>query len=148
MKIFIAADHGGFGLKEKLVRWLREQKHDVEDCGAFKLEGGDDYPDFAFRVAEKVAKAKHSRGILICRSGAGMSIAANKVKGIRAMFAYDEKSVRHGVEHDNVNVISLSGDWLGEDRAKRIIDVFFQSRFDNQEKRKRRIRKITNYSNS
>jgi len=145
MKIYIGSDHGGFELKKVLIRWLETQKHEVEDCGAFKLDENDDYPDFAFRVARKVASKKDSKGILICRSGVGMSIAANKVKNVRAAAVWDERSARHAVIHDNVNVISLAGDWLGEDKAKNIIDVFLNSKFDAQEKRIRRVNKISNY---
>jgi len=142
MQIFIGADHGGFLLKTKLFMWLRENGYLVEDCGANELNESDDYPDFAFKVAENVATDKNSRGILLCRSGAGMAIAANKVKGIRAVDAYDTKSARHSVEHNDANVISLAADWLGEDEVKRIIEVFLKARFSGAERHVRRLKKI------
>jgi ribose 5-phosphate isomerase B len=147
MKIFIGADHGGFELKQTLLLWLRERNLEVVDCGAKELDEDDDYPDYAFAVAQKVVLDQYNRGILLCRSGAGMAIAANKVTGIQAVDAYDTKSARHAVEHNNVNVISLAADWLGEDEVKRIIEVFLAARFTHESRHERRLNKINKFKN-
>lgn len=142
MTIYLGADHGGFELKQTLLTWLKEKKWEVVDCGANKLDEADDYPDYALAVAKEVARNQYDRGILLCRSGAGMAIAANKIKGIRAVDAYDTKSARHAVEHNNANVISLAADWLGEDEVKRIVMVFLEANFTGESRHTRRLAKI------
>ena len=115
MKIFLGADHGGFQFKEVLKNWLQDCGHEVIDCGADELDPTDDYPIIAEIVSRAVVAAEQENqspvGILICRSGGGMVIAANKIAGIRAVEVFNENSARHAKEHNNANVISLAADW-------------------------------------
>lgn len=147
MKIYLGADHGGFELKEKIKEWLVEQKYEVEDCGAFAYDAEDDYPDFTFPVAQKVAAdaTGKDRGILICRSSGGVIIAANKVKGIRAVSVLDELSAQHACEHNNANIIGLSGDWSSEEQAKAATLAFLTTPFSGAERHARRLQKIADY---
>ncbi len=160
MKLYIGADHRGFALKESLKPWLTAQGHEVTDCGNTTLDANDDYPDFAFAVADAVVsqseislhetKAVSSRpalergvaGIVICGSGAGMTIAANKVPGIRAVTAFTADEIARNRQHDDVNVLSLAADWTDEEQAKKIVTAFVSTAFYNEEKYVRRIRKI------
>ena len=105
MKVAVGADHAGFDLKVELVRWLESEGYLVNDIGAHELDPNDDYPDFAVAVAGVIRSGGAERGIIICGSGVGASIAANKVKGIRACLCHDTYSARQGVEHDDMNVI-------------------------------------------
>src|SRR5690606_11132788 len=114
MKIGIAADHGGYALKESLVRYLRSHNYDVKDFGAYSRDDQDDYPDFVVPLARAVASGEVSRGIAVCGSGVGASIAANKVKGVRAALISDPFSARQGVEDDDMNLICLGGRVIGE----------------------------------
>lgn len=123
-----------------------------EDLGAYKLDPDDDYPQFAFAVAEKVSHEddmtktwkKRTKGILACRSAAGVVIAANKIKDVRATAAFDETSARHSREHNDANVIALSGDWLDEEKAKKVLKVWLDTEFSGLERHKRRIEQIRN----
>ncbi len=154
MEIIIGADHGGYELKEKLKRYLMEKGHDVEDIGAHQIDMKDDYVPFALAVAKKVAAAEEKRlfqedvkGILICRSAAGMVIAANKVKGARTVCVFDEKSAVHSREHNAANVIAISGDWTDEEKAKEIIDAWLKTPFSNEERHAKRLKMIHDYEN-
>lgn len=143
MKIFLGADHRGFDLKEKLKEWLKDHGYAVEDLGAYKLDPQDDYPDFAFAVAEKVAEPSgENRGILICGSGAGMDIAANKIRGIRATVSWSVESAEHMRAHDDVNVISIAADWTSPETAREIVRVFLDTPFSGGERHIRRLNKI------
>lgn len=143
MKVFLGADHRGFELKEKLKEWLKEHGYSVEDMGAHGLNPDDDYPDFAFAVAEKVAEDPVAhRGILLCGSGAGMDIAANKVRGIRATVSWSAESAVHARSHDNVTIISLAADWTPPDKAADIIRTFLETQFSSEECYTRRLKKI------
>ena len=145
MKIYLGADHGGFELKEKVKIWLQRLNYQVEDCGAFSLDENDDYPDFAFEVARKVAKGgANERGILFCRSGGGMVIAANRLQQIRAVDAYDQRSAKHARTDNDANVISIGADWIDFVKVKEIIQVFLETEFDQQPRHIRRIKKISN----
>lgn len=157
MKIFLGADHGGFALKEKIKEWLAEWGYDFEDCGAQTLDPEDDYPQFAFAVGEKVVSRQLSAeknksfeanfGILACRSAAGVVMAANKVKGVRAFAAFTTESAKHARKHNNANVIALSGDWLKSDEAKAILKVFLETEFSTDERHRRRVGQISEYEN-
>lgn len=151
-KIYIGADHGGFELKENIKLWLAEMGYGVDDSGAHSFVAGDDYPDFAVLVAQQVAndisERKKSLGILSCRSGGGMVIVANKIKGIRAISVYDKKSAVHAKEHDNANIISISADWTSLDQAKEIILAFLNTNFSEDERHIRRINKIKELENN
>ena len=105
MRIGIATDHGGFNLKEELVKQLREAGHEVVDFGAHRLNQGDDYPDYVVPLAEAVAAQKVDRGLAICGSGVGASVCANKIRGVRAALIHDHFSARQGVEDDHMNIL-------------------------------------------
>lgn len=143
MKVFLGADHRGFELKEKLKEWLEDHGHAVEDLGAHALVPDDDYPDFAFAVAEKVTEnAAEHRGILFCGSGAGMDIAANKIKGIRATVIWSKESAEQARSHDDVNVISIAADWTPPEQAGEIVRMFLETPFSGEERHTRRLEKI------
>ena len=139
--IFLGADHGGFELKNKVRTWLQEWGEESRDLGNQKLDSEDDYPDFALAVARKVSEEK-GRGILFCRSAAGMVIAANKVAGVRAVAAFDEESAQHSREHNDANVLVLSGDWLDEEKARQIVKTWLNTKFTQEERHVRRLEKI------
>lgn len=142
MTIYLGADHGGFFLKEKVKQMLNQQQLKVVDLGAEKLVEDDDYPQYAWRVASKVADNPHDRGILFCRSGAGMVIMANKKKGIRAVDIGTVEEAKLAREKNDANVISLAGDYLDESQIKGIIKVFLETSFDEGSRHQRRVLQI------
>lgn len=142
MKVILAADHRGFALKESLKSFLIGAGHDVADAGAAALDPTDDYPDYAFPAAQMVAAAPGAKGILICGSGMGMDIVANKVKGIRAAIAYSKAAAIHGASNDGVNVITLAADVLDEEGAREIADAFLATTLAPEERFLRRLQKI------
>jgi ribose 5-phosphate isomerase B len=144
MKIYIGTDHRGFELKNKLSDWLSSEGHDIEDCGAHELNQEDDYPDFAKEVSRKVADEVESRGIVICGSGAGVEIVANKIKGIRCSIGFDKEQVRKARTDDNINILALASDYLDFEKAKDLISIFLETEFDPSENHTRRIQKISN----
>lgn len=149
MKIFLGADHRGFALKEVLKQTLVQDNYDVDDVGAFAQDLNDDYPDFAHAVAQKVAEnPEENRGILICGSGMGMDVVANKVKGIRATIAHSKESAAHARTNDDVNVITLAGDILHFGEAAEIVKVFLETPFSGEERHVRRLRKIKEIEDS
>lgn len=141
MKIGIAADHGGFELKTRLVGTLKEWGHDVRDFGPEALDPADDYPDFGRPCAEAVRDAVVDRGILICNNGIGMGILANKVRGVRAAVAYNEQSARHTREHHDSNVLCLGGQEFPPDRLIEFIRIWLTTDFTGG-RHQRRIDKI------
>ncbi len=151
--IYLGSDHGGYGLKEKIKKFLREESCKFRDLGNLVFDRGDDYPDFAFAVAEKIGKeddsrkkwAERAKGILFCRSSGGMIIAANKVKNVRAVAVFDDMSARHAREHNDANVIALSGDWTDEREAEKIVSAFLETEFSGEERHRRRLDKIRGY---
>lgn len=147
MKIYLGADHGGFELKEKIKERLAQWGYTFEDLGNTVFDPSDDYPDFAFKVAKAVAKNPDSRGILTCRSAAGMVIAANKVKGARAAAAFNSTAAKHSREHNDANILALSGDWTDEKQAKELLKVWLETPFSGEERHIRRIKKIEEYEN-
>ncbi len=140
-KIFIGADHGGFKLKEKLKLWLQKKNLEVEDMGARQLDRVDDYPDFAEKVARKVVSNK-SLGILICGSAQGMCIAANKIKGVRAVVPFSVKEAQLAREHTMANVICLSGWYFNPLKAKKLVWKFLTTAFSKEPRHLRRVEKI------
>jgi ribose 5-phosphate isomerase B len=146
MKIYLGADHRGFELKEKLKAWLTESGYQVEDLGDHLLVPDDDYVDFAEAVAAKVSSEDSpeniTRGILICGSGIGMSITANKFKNIRCSLGFDETQIEDGRSHDNVNILALAADQTQEEKAKSLVKKFLETPFTAIDKYKRRIEKI------
>ncbi len=149
-KVVIGADHGGYKLKEELKPFLKQLGYGVEDAGT-NSEESVDYPDYAIEVAEKVGKSDKLAefpavaGILLCRSAAGMMIAANKVKGVRAVAAFDETSAKHSREHNAANVLGLSGDWTTTEQARKIVKVWLETPFTGEERHTRRIQKIAEF---
>ena len=143
MIIYIGADHRGFKLKEALKRFLQESGYTVSDLGNTQYFEGDDYPDFAKLVAQKVsADPQNSRGIVICGAGVGVDIVANKFPNIRSALGFHPDQVVEARSNDDVNVLALAADFLEEDEAKKIVSVWLQTPFDGDERDKRRIEKI------
>jgi len=142
MNVYIGADHRGYTLKAKLMAWLGPMGHAVTDCGNYATDQDDDYPDFAFAVAGNVAVDGESRGILICGSGVGMTICANKISGVRAVTGTGAEQVRLGRQEDNTNVLTLAADWTSEEKAKELVNVFLNTDFVPMERYVRRIKKI------
>ena len=140
--IALGADHGGFPLKVKMVPWLQELGYGVLDMGAHSLDPTDDYPDFAEAVAQEVVSGRAERGIVICGSGVGACVAANKIPGVRASVCHDVYSARQGVEHDELNVLSLGARVIGLDLAKQLAAEFLGARFTGEERHVRRLAKI------
>lgn len=140
--IFLGTDHRGFALKQKIKEWLGEWGYDYEDLGAFEYNKDDDYPDFAKAVAEKVAPMPGAKGILICGSGIGVSIAANKIKGIRAGTAASPEQVKASVNDEDLNVLTISADYTSEATAKEIIKTFLETKFSGDKRHVRRLKKI------
>lgn len=141
MKIVIGSDHGGVQLKEIMVRFLIGQEHEVVDVGAHDT-GPSDYPDFSRSVAEAVLGKKAERGILICGSGVGASVAVNKFPGIRASVCHDTFSAHQGVEDDDMNVLCLGERIIGPELAKEVVLRFLSARFSKAERHVRRLRKV------
>ena len=142
MKLGIAADHGGYELKVIIYAFLKNLGHELIDFGAFELNTKDDYPDFVIPLAEAVAAKKIERGIAICGSGVGASIAANKVAGVRAALINDHFSAHQGVEDDDMNLICLGGRVTGFMAAEELILSFLQAKFTGAERHKRRLQKV------
>jgi ribose 5-phosphate isomerase B len=142
MRIAVGADHAGFEAKKAVVRWLAAAGHHVVDLGAHQFDGDDDYPDFATKVAEAVAAGEAERGVIVCGSGVGASIAANKVPGIRAAVCHDTYSAHQGVEHDDMNVLCIGGRIIGMEVAHEIVDAFAKARFSGEERHRRRLNKV------
>ena len=142
MRIGIATDHGGFGLKEELVKQLLGAGHEVVDFGAHELSEGDDYPDYALAVGEAIRDGRAERGIIVCGSGVGVSVAANKVPGIRASMCHDTFSARQGVEDDSMNVLCLGARVIGPEVASEVIRAFLGAHFSGAERHARRLSKV------
>jgi ribose 5-phosphate isomerase B len=143
MKLTIGSDHAGFVLKKVLIDHLRQLGHQLTDVGTDSTAPVD-YPDYAEAVALGVLQGGTERGILICGSGVGASVAANKIPGIRAGLCHDSYSAHQGVEHDNVNVLVLGSRVLGEELAKELCTIFLDARFTGEERHRRRLAKIQN----
>jgi RpiB/LacA/LacB family sugar-phosphate isomerase len=142
MRIGIAADHGGFTMKEQLAAALRDTGHEVVDFGARELDPGDDYPDFVIPLAEAIAAGTVTRGIALCSSGVGASIAANKVAGVRAALVHDDYSAHQGVEDDDLNVICLGSQVVGYAQAWELVRTFLGAVFSGAERHRRRLAKV------
>jgi ribose 5-phosphate isomerase B len=142
MAVAIAADHGGFELKELISGKLREAGHAVTDFGNTRLQPDDDFPDFVVPLARAVASGKPGRGIAICGSGVGAAVAANKVAGARACLIHDGFSAHQGVEDDDMNVICLGGLIVGHALAWELIQIFLAARFSGAPRFRRRLEKV------
>ena len=142
MRVAVGADHAGFHLKEQLAELLKEQGHEVFDVGAREHDPADDFPDFALALAQRVAAGDSDRGIMICGSGVGASVAANKTVGIRAAVCHDSYSAHQGVEHDDMNVLCIGARIVGLEVAKELVANFLAAEFSGEERHWRRLRKV------
>ncbi len=142
MKIAIGADHAGFELKQVVSQELDKLGHEVIDLGAHTFDPLDDYPDFAINVARCVSNREVDRGVVVCGSGIGACIAANKVKGARAAMAFETYTAHQGVEHDDVNILVLGGRVTGVEVAKEILKSFLAAEFSGEERHIRRLNKV------
>ncbi len=141
MRIALGSDHAGFELKTEVARWLQSAGHEILDVGAFDARPSD-YPDFAKAIGEEVLSGRAERGILICGSGVGASVAANKLPGIRAGLCHDTYSARQGVEHDDMNVLVLGARVIGRALAEELVRAFLQGVFSGEERHARRLAKV------
>jgi ribose 5-phosphate isomerase B len=142
MRVGIAADHGGFALKEQLAAQLRAAGHEVRDFGAHRLDPDDDYPDFVVPLAQAVAAARVERGVAICGSGVGAAVCANKIAGVRACLIHDHFSARQGTEDDHMNLLCLGGRTEGSAVAWDLVHAFLAARFSPAARHLRRLAKV------
>lgn len=142
MKIAIASDHAGYPLKAALLPHLEKLGHQVKDLGTDSPDKAVDYPDFAAAAAREVQAGRAERAIVVCGSGVGACVAANKLKGVRAGLCHDTYSAHQGVEHDDVNVLCLGARIIGQSLAFEIVTAFTAARFSDEDRHKRRLKKI------
>jgi len=142
MRVGIATDHGGFGLKEELMARLKGAGHEVVDFGAHTLSDGDDYPDYVLPLARAVVAGELDRGIAICGSGVGASVCANKVHGVRAALIHDHFSAKQGVEDDHMNIICMGGRTVGALVAWDLVEAFLNAKFSQEPRHLRRLGKV------
>ena len=142
MRVGIATDHGGFDLKEEIIKQLRQAGHEVVDFGAHELNQGDDYPDYVVPLAKAVATQEVERGVAICGSGVGASVCANKIRGVRAALIHDHFSARQGVEDDHMNILCMGGRTVGPAVAWDLVQTFLGAQFSQEERHLRRLRKV------
>ena len=148
MRIIIGADHGGFEMKESLKEFLKQKGFQTEDKGPFEMDPEDDYPDFSKKVAEEIGKEgkeigqEKVLGVLICRSAGGIIIACNKIKGVRGVAVYDQTQAKHAREHNDANIIGLSGDWTDQKTAQELLITSIETPYSHEERHTRRLKKI------
>ncbi len=142
MKLALASDHAGFELKQHLLGVVKTAGHDAADLGALTLDPADDYPDFAETLGRAVAKGDFERGILICGSGVGAAVAANKIKGVRAGLCHDSYSAHQGVEHDDMNVLVFGSRVIGTALAEDLVRVYLAAKFTGEPRHLRRLQKV------
>ena len=145
--IYLGADHRGFELKAKINIWLQNRRFEFEDLGAYEYNHDDDYVDVAIAVAQKVAE-KNTRGIVICGSGVGVDIAANKVKGVRCGLGFLEDQVHAARKDDNINILAIAADNISEQLAHKLVEKFLETEFVESERYLRRVEKIKRYEDS
>ena len=148
MKIALASDHGGFELKKDLFAWLKKNNFDVVDLGNKNYDSLDDFPDYAEIISNAIIKGKVEKGILICGSGVGAAVAANKFKGIRASVCHDIYSAHQGVEHDAMNVLCLGARVVGNLLARDLVNAFINAEYMNEERLNRRLEKIKKFEDN
>ncbi len=142
MRISIGADHAGYDMKQQLIELVKKLGHTVHDVGTFEPGKPDDYPDYATLVADDIRSGNAERGILVCGSGVGVSVAANKYKGIRAGLCHDHYSAHQGVEHDDMNVLVLGSRIIGPMMAEDAAEAFLGATFSGEERHVRRLEKV------
>jgi ribose 5-phosphate isomerase B len=145
VRIAVAADHAGFPLKERMMAVIREAGHEVLDCGPDRVIPGDDYPDYAQRVAMAIREGQADRAVLMCGSGVGASVAANKFPGIRAALCHDTFSAHQGVEDDSMNILCLGARVVGPSLAEELVETFLRARFSEAERHQRRLAKVISF---
>jgi ribose 5-phosphate isomerase B len=143
--IYIGSDHRGFALKGKIKQWLAERDIEFKDLGSDHYDPEDDYPDFAHLVAKKVDEEEGSRGILICGSGVGMDIVANRYPKVRCGLGFSPLQIIEAREDDDINCLAIAADFTDEEEVKEIIEAFLKTKFSGQERKKRRIKNIERY---
>jgi ribose 5-phosphate isomerase B len=141
MKLAIGCDHAGWDLKNLVVEWLRREGHAVTEVFPADYDPQDDYPDAAAAVGREVAAGRAERGVIVCGSGVGASVAANKIRGVRAGLCHDTYSAHQGVEHDDINVLCIGARVIGEATAQEILRAFLGARFTGEERHLRRLKK-------
>lgn len=141
MRVAIASDHAGFALKQEIARFVQESGHAVADLGTHSADPVD-YPDYAEAIGRALLDGRADRGVLICGSGVGASVAANKIPGIRAGLCHDEYSAHQGVEHDDMNVLVLGARVIGTALARELVVRFLAARFSGEERHVRRLNKV------
>ena len=142
MKIAIGSDHGGYPLNERIIQDIEELGHEIVDFGTHDGSKPDDYPDYSRKVGDAVQRGEVDRGIIICGSGVGASVAANKVHGVRAGLCHDTYSAHQGVEHDNMNVLCLGARVIGPELARELVKAFLGANFTGEERHVRRLAKV------
>jgi ribose 5-phosphate isomerase B len=142
MKVAFAADHAGWSLRDRVMREITAQGHEIVDTGSAIMEPGDDYPDVAESVGRAVQAGRAERGVVVCGSGVGAAVASNKLTGIRACLCHDSFSARQGVEDDDMNVLCLGARVIGEELAAELVRDFLSARFSGLERHARRVEKI------
>jgi ribose 5-phosphate isomerase B len=147
MNVALGTDHGGFALKATIAEAITALGHTVIDCGAFSYDAADDYPDFSTEVARTVASGRARRGVLICGSGVGASVAANKILGIRSALCHDTFSAHQGVEDDDMNVLALGARVIGPSLAVELVRAFLAAEFSGAERHRRRLEKVKRLEN-
>ena len=140
MNIAIGSDHGGFKLKQKIIEFLKKNKHQVKDFGTYS-EDSCDYPEFAYRVAKYVGRSRSRRGILVCKSGIGNSIVANKAKGVRAALCHNIKTAKLSRQHNDANILVLGAFFVDSRKAKSMIKVWLKTKFEGG-RHLRRVKQI------
>ena len=148
MKIGIAADHAGFEQKQLLVSQLKSAGYDITDYGAFTFDANDDYPDIILPLATAIANRTVAKGIAVCGSGVGVSVAANKIKGVRAALITESYSAHQGVEHDDMNLLCVGGRVLGPALILELSEIFIKARYDGGERFQRRLDKVIAIENN
>ena len=138
----LGTDHAGFPLAVELRLWLNEQNCNINDLGAFEFDSSDDYPDFAKLVGENVASGVSDKGLIVCGSGVGACIAANKVLGVRAGICHDVYSAHQGVEHDDKNVLCLGSRIVGSEVARELVKAFTEAKYTGEDRHQRRLNKV------
>ena len=142
MRIALGTDHAGFPLKRAVVDAIEALDNEVVDCGAYTLVPDDDYPDFAAAVANAVLEGRAERGVIVCGSGVGASVAANKFRGIRAALCHDTFSAHQGVEDDSMNVLALGARVIGPSLAAELVRAFLRAEFSGADRHRRRLEKV------
>ena len=143
MKVWLGADHAGFKKKEMLKEWLKSEGYEIEDVGVFDEKGRVDFVDFAILVASELEEDERDRGVLFCRNGFGMVMAANRFSKVRCGFGFDVEAVRKGREKDDINCVAIPADYMEEKKIKEMVKIMLETDFIGEERHKRRIEKLS-----